>query len=481
MDKRALLCVTVSASTLDDLVEARTRAERDADLVELRLDGLRAIEVRAAIAGRRCPVIVTCRPPWEGGRFDGSEEERRRILTTAIASDAEYVDLEWRAGFEDLVQARRGRGIVLSAHDLDGMPADLEPRLRAMAATGAEVIKIAATISHLRGLVGLRDLGSRHPTLKLLLIGLGPRGVPSRVLASRFGSAWTYAGREAGTGQLTPEELLDVYRFRRLGPRTAIYGLTGHPIDRSLSPLLHNAGFEAAELDAVYVPFPASDADDVLAAARALGVQGLSVTTPLKVPICERLERRDDWCASVGAANTIRRCASGWEGTNTDVAGFLEPLQDEELEGLRATVVGAGGAARAVVAALRSRGAQVTVAARRRRMAARLAGAGGLVAALPLERADWDLLVNTTPVGSWPEADQMPVAADLLAGGRIVYDLVYQPPITRLMREAVAAGCRAIGGIEMLIAQAERQFAWWTGQPPAAGLFRNVAHASYIL
>ena len=481
MDKRALLCVTVSAPTLEELEEARIRAERDADLVELRLDGLRTIDVRAAIAGRARPVIVTCRPPWEGGRFDGSEEERRRILTAAVASDAEYVDLEWRAGFDDLIRSRRGRGIVLSAHDLDGMPADLEARLRVMAATGAEVIKIAPAIQHLRELVGLRDLGARHPTLRLLLIGLGPRGVPSRVLAARFGSLWAYAGREPGTGQLTPEALLDVYRFRRLNRSTAVYGLAGDPIDRSLSPLLHNAGFEAAELDAVYLPFPSTDADDVLAAAGALGVQGLSVTTPLKVPICERLEWKDDWCASVGAANTIRRRAGGWEGTNTDVAGFLEPLQDEELVGLRATVVGAGGAARAVVAALRSRGALVTVAARRRRMAARLAGAGGSVAALPLERGGWDLLVNTTPVGSWPEADQMPVPAELLAGGRIVYDLVYHPPITRLMREAVAAGCRAIGGIEMLIAQAERQFAWWTGHPPPAGLFRNVAHASYIL
>lgn len=123
----------------------------------------------------------------------------------------------------------------------------------------------------------------------------------------------------------------------------------------------------------------------------------------------------------------------------------------------------------------------MTVAARRRRMAARLAGPGGLVAAYPLESGEWDLLVNATPIGSRPTQDVSPVPARLFARGRVVYDLVYDPPVTRLMREAVAAGCRAVGGLEMLIAQAEGQFAWWMGQAPPRGVYREVAHASYLV
>jgi 3-dehydroquinate dehydratase / shikimate dehydrogenase len=481
METRALLCITVSATTMDDLVRQRVQAERVADLVELRLDGLPAVDVQQALAGRACPVVVTCRPTWEGGRFTGSEEERRRILAAAIRSDAEYVDLEWRAGFDDLVLARRGRGIVLSAHDFDGMPPDLDERVRAMAATGSEVLKIAPAIDNLPALLRLRDVRTRYPQLKLVLLGLGVKGIASRVLATRFGSAWTYAGRERGTGQLTAEQMLDVYRFRRVGHETAVYGLAGSPIAHSLSPAMHNAAFDAADIDAVYVPFDSTRADEILVTARALDVRGLSVTTPLKVPLRDEIEHVDDWCASVGAVNTVRRRGNGWEATNTDVAGFLEPLQDEDLHGLRATVVGAGGAARAVVAALRGGGAVVTVAARRRRMAVRLAGPGGLVAAFPLESAGWDLLVNTTPLGSWPRPEESPVAPHLLEGGRIVYDLVYNPPITRLMRDGLAAGCRVIGGLEMLIAQAERQFAWWTGRPAPAGLFREVALAAHVV
>lgn len=481
METRPLLCITVSASTTDDLVRRRREAERVADLVELRLDGVADLDVPWAIAGRACPVIVTCRPVWEGGRFTGSEEERRRILATAVTSDAEYVDVEWRAGFDDLVLARRGRGIVLSAHDLTGMPRDLDERVRAMAATGAEVLKIAPTIESLRTLARLQELRRRFPEPKLVLLGLGPKGVPSRVLATRFGSTWTYAGREAGIGQLTPEEMLDVYRFRRVGHATAVYGLAGSPIAHSLSPAMHNAAFEAADIDAVYVPFESTDVHDVLAAAEALDVRGLSITAPLKVALAERLDRVDDWCVSVGAVNTIRRQGDGWEATNTDVAGFLEPLKDEDLDDMRATVLGAGGAARAVVAALRSRGATVTVAARRRRTAAKLAGPGGLVAPFPLESGGWDMLVNATPIGSLPRPDQSPVTPRLLEGGRIVYDLVYNPPTTLLMRDALAAGCRVIGGLEMLIAQAERQFTWWTGRPVPTTLFRKVAHATYLV
>ncbi|HSL23407.1 MAG TPA: type I 3-dehydroquinate dehydratase [Vicinamibacterales bacterium] len=478
---RSLVCATVSAPTLDALVAERRRVEPLADLVELRLDGLRTIDVREAIGGSTRPVVVTCRPRSEGGRFDGSEEERHRILSDAVSSEADYVDIEWRAGFEDLILARGGRGVIVSMHRFDTIPVDLEGRVRAMATTGADVLKVAVRVSDLAGTHRLLQLHHQFPDLQLVVVGMGSKGIATRILPSRFGSAWTYAGSEHAAGQLALEDLIDTYRFRRIGASTAVYGIAGEPLAHSLSPAMHNAGFEDAEIDAVYLPFETSDPDQLLSLADALDVRGLSVTAPLKIALCERIRRQDEWVESVGSLNTLKRDEHGWCATNTDVPGFLEPLRDEELRGSRATIIGAGGAARAATAALRSRGAEVTIAARRRHVAVKLAGPGGCVSACPPEPGSWDLLVNATPVGTWPSNDASPVPAPLLSGGRIVYDLVYNPPVTRLLRDAAAAGCRTISGIEMLIAQAERQFEWWTGRSPASGLFRNVAHASYLL
>jgi 3-dehydroquinate dehydratase/shikimate dehydrogenase len=480
LQPHVLVCATVTGRSLEELRAARERVESSADLVELRLDGLDTIDVQAALAGRKRPVILTCRPRWEGGGFQGSEEERKRILAQAIASDADYVDIEYRANFEDLVLARGGRGIVLSMHQFDGSPFDLPARASAMSARGPEVVKIAVRIDRLPDARKLLDLQHQVPGQKMVVIGMGPKGAVTRILACRFGSVWMYAGDETESGQIGLRTLLDLYRFRRITRDTAVYGLAGEPIAHSLSPAMHNAAFEAAKRDAVYVPFETGSAEELLQAADAFGLSGASITAPLKIQLLEHVKHRDAWAESVSALNTIKRGPRGWEATNTDVPGFMEALRDEALLGVRATVIGAGGAARAAVAGLRSRGAVVTVSARRRRTATLLAGPGGCVAPFPPQAGTWDLLVNATPVGTWPHVAATPIPAPLLAGGRLVYDLVYNPPVTRLLRESAAAGCRTIGGIEMLIAQAERQFEWWTGQPPPPGLYREVAHAAYV-
>ena len=464
-----MVCATVSAGTTAGLLEERSRVEPLADLVELRLDGVADLELERALAPRARPVIVTCRPASEGGRFDGSEAERRDILRRAIRSEAAYVDLEWQCGLDDLLAERGGRGVVLSFHDFTGVPDDLGARVDVMAATGADVLKVAVRIRTLRDLVRLLDVRLRRPRLRMVLIGMGYRGLASRVLASRFGSVWMYAGHESEAGQLDIETLLHVYRFRTIARGTAIYGVAGSPLEHSLSPAMHNAGFAAAGLNAVYVPFETDEARDLLALAEILGVKGLSVTAPLKVALRKTVTQQDAVSRRVGAVNTLRPYADGWEAINTDVAGFLAPLRELSLQGMRATILGSGGAARAAVEALTGRGARVALAARRP-AAARSAHPKEKVCAFPPEPGTWDLLVNATPVGTWPAVDETPVPAEALAGGRLVYDLVYNPPVTRLLREAAAAGCRTIGGLEMLVAQAERQFEWWTGRRAAAGV-----------
>lgn len=469
--------MTVTAPTTAELRRERDAVE-EADLVELRLDTVSDPSVAGALAGRRRPVIVTCRPVWEGGHFAGSEEERCRLLGEALALGAEYVDVEWQAGFTDLLRQTGGRRLVLSAHDFDGVPVDLVARARAMRATGAEVVKIAVKANRLSDCVPLLHLGaSMGPRDGVVVIALGEYGLASRVLAARFGSAWSYAGAVAGVGQLSPAALLQDYHFRSLSDSTEVYGLVGSPVSHSVSPAIHNAAFRTTRHDAVYLPLPALNVDDFLAFGRAIGLKGASVTIPFKVALLDRVDEAYAVARRVGAINTVRVVDGRWIGGNTDASGFLQPLQQRGvlLRGMRAAVVGAGGAARAVAIALAPSGAEVSIHARTRAQAEEVAMiVSARVGEWPPPAGSWDLLINCTPVGMYPRVDETPVPANALTG-RLVYDLVYNPTTTRLLREAEAAGCETIGGLDMLLAQAQEQFQWWTGTRAPLGAMRAAA------
>lgn len=473
---KPLLCVTVTGATTAELRQRRD-AVPDADLVELRLDTVADPSVAGALAGRRRPVIVTCRPQWEGGAFKGSEEERKQILADALSLGAEYVDIEWRARFEDLIAQAGGRRIVLSAHDYLGVPIDLTARVHAMRSTGAEVIKVAATLTSLSDCVPLLDLGAQSGRQSgLVLIGMGPYGFATRVLAGRFGSIWTYAGSLKEIGQLSAQALLKDYQFRSVTDTTAIYGVAGGSVLHSVSPAMHNAAFRAARVDAVYLPLPAVSAADFTTFGRAIGISGASVTIPLKVSLFDQVDEVYAVARRIGAINTIRVDNGRWIGGNTDASGFLEPLREKvELAGLRASVLGAGGAARAVLVALASSGGAVTLHARNRGQAEETAMVTSVdLGPWPPEPGSWDLLINCTPIGMYPATDDSPIAAAQLTG-RYVYDLVYNPSMTRLLRDAAARGCETIGGLEMLVAQAREQYQWWIGTKPQAGVMREAA------
>lgn len=477
--KPAKLCVTVTADTVAEL---RTRRDQviEADMVELRLDTVKDPSAAAALAGRKKPVIVTCRPKSDGGYFAGSEEERRSILRDALALGAEYVDLEWNGTCADLMETTGGHRIVLSLHDFAGVPSDIDSKAHAMLASGAEVVKISVAATRLRDNLTLREIGKRT-RVPMSLIAMGESGLPSRILAAWMGSCWTYAGDGVAPGQVPARRMQDEFRFRQIGARTAVYGVLGRPISHSLSPAIHNAAFRAAHLDAVYLPLAAADFDDFLAFAHAVGLVGASVTAPFKVNAFERADECDPVSRRIQSVNTLRRDGSKWLGCNTDVTGFLAPLESAmRLPGARATILGAGGASRSVSAALASAGVKVTIAARQKDRADAVAAlTGALTSEWPPAPASWDLLVNATPVGMAPRAGASPLPDDYrFDAAGIVYDLVYNPPRTELLAAATRAGCRTIGGLDMLVAQAQAQFEWWTGQRPADRVMREAALAS---
>jgi 3-dehydroquinate dehydratase/shikimate dehydrogenase len=470
----ALLCETVIGRSMAELVRARDEAIHG-DMVELRLDGVSDLDVAGALQGRRVPAVVTCRPSWEGGRFDGTEHERARILSEALALGAEFVDVEWRAtqqanaDFTAVVRRDPAR-VVISSHDFDGVPADLDDRVRAMRAIGAGSIKVAVAVSRLSDTVPLRAVGAVGDAV---VIGMGEAGVPSRLLAAHYGSKWTYAGNGFAPGQIPAATMADDFHFFRVGPETRIFGVVSTNAMHSLSPVMHNAAFEEAGIDAVYVPLRASDFDDFLSYAAAMNVEGASITIPFKLDALRAAKPADRVTQSVGAANTLRRDGQGWQATNTDVDGFLAPLDvvfGTRLRNARAAVLGAGGSARAVVAALRSRDVLVTVYARRpeqaRALAQELDASAGEGTPPP---GSWDLLVNCTPLGGAGKREESPLPREAVSGP-LVYDLTYGFGPSPLLRDAQAAGALTIDGLPMLIAQAERQFEWWTGQKPGSGV-----------
>ncbi len=472
----SLLCETVTGQSMADLRAARDAAV--ADMVELRLDGIADLDVAGALQGRQKPVLVTCRPEWEGGRFTGAEEERHRILSDALAAGAEFVDVEWTAlhgihtpRFDDIVRTDPSR-VVVSSHDFEGVPADVDARARDMRSYGAAVIKVAVMPRALSDTLPLLTIAREGDAV---VVGMGDAGVPTRLLAARYGSRWSYAGNGVAPGQIPARRMLSQFRFHDITAATRVFGVVSSSALHSFSPFMHNAAFAADGVDAVYVPFQTTEFEDFDDFAAALGVEGVSVTIPFKGDALQASSNADELTRQVGAANTLRRVHGEWEATNTDVAGFLAPLEQafgRPLKGARASVIGGGGSARAVVVALLSQGAQVSVHTRRREQAQAVTESlGAHIGEWPI-RDGWDLLVNCTPLGSPAMREESPLPGGPF-GGSLVYDVTYGAGESRLLREAREAGCRTLDGLPMLVAQAERQFEWWIGRSPQAGVMRN--------
>ena len=345
------LVATLADQTAAALPAARAEALRVADLVEFRLDRLPSLPLTDVLGEAADRAVVTFRPTREGGVFTGPEAAREQRLREALALGAAFVDVEWDADFADaLIGAYPGR-VVLSRHDFAGMPADLSALVREMAARHPGIVKLAVTPTRLTDQLAFVDAAAAAAGTPVVLIAMGVVGLPSRILADRIGSCWTYAGAAIAPGQVPPELMRGRYRVGQHTPGTKVFGVAGRPIGHSWSPTLHNAALQALGVDGVYVPFEAQDIDDLLAVAAALEVRGLSVTAPFKLDALARAVTADPLSRRLGAANTLSRTPDGWVARNTDVEGFLHPLRSRRtLAGSRAAVLGGGGAARAVVA-----------------------------------------------------------------------------------------------------------------------------------
>lgn len=467
-----MICVPIVAETQEGMAGAMRAAAGRADLVELRMDYAPGVELEPLLADRPCPVIVTCRPLREGGRYEGAETDRLTLLQRAVELGADYVDIE----MDCADQLRRGPDtkLIVSHHDFNGVPDDLDAIHERLVAMKSDVAKIACMAKDVRDNLKVFRLlrNTTHPTIAL---AMGEAGMISRVLGRKFGNFLTFAslehGRESAPGQLTVNDLQTLYHYKRIGPGTAVFGVIGNPIAHSMSPAIMNAAFDACGMDAVYLPFRVErDVVGFVHDFHEIGVRGYSVTIPHKRTILPAMDEVDDLVAKIGALNTVVNHKGRLHGTNTDVRGALKALTDalgggDALQGLRVLLAGAGGAGRALAVGLVERGAEVVIANRTYDKGLRLAKEVGCAACKLDEVAEQraDILLNTTSVGMHPEVDASPVSPDALRPGLLVFDAVYNPLETKLLREAKAAGCRTVSGLDWFVNQAALQFELWTG------------------
>ena len=467
------ICVAVREATVEGAVCAARRAAQWADIVEIRADFIRDLDVPRLLENKPCPILFTLRSREEGGGYGGAERDRLKTLLEAARCGADWVDVEFSASWETVLNAVERNRVILSCHNFDGTPASLSSKVDEMARAGAGVLKLATRANRLSDNLTIASTLAHALSRKIDLcaLAMGPRGVPSRVLAAVWGSWMTFAslpgGEPTADGQVPADEMVNLFRARNISPNTSVYGVLGRPLAHSLSPRLHNSAFAACRRDAVYIPLEAQGVDDFVLFCCAVEIEGASVTIPFKERVRACTSSLSAEAEKVGAVNTLLRRSGAWHGENTDIAGFLKPLrQRTDPAGLRAVVLGAGGAARAVAYGLSSQGAEVCVVARDRAKAEALARQFGAAHAdwSDLKTVRWDLLVNATPLGTYPNVDESPVPGEWLTG-EWVYDLVYNPRETRLLKEASRRGCKAIYGSEMLLAQAIEQQLRWFGAP----------------
>lgn len=504
------VCVVIGRTRHSIMVaETREAARRGARFIELRLDLLRRPpEFHRLLADRPCPLLATVRRPEDGGLWKGPEEARRMLLRQAIVAGFDWVDLE--TDIIDSIPRFQSVRRIVSFHNIREVPDDLEEIYQRMCRQDADVVKIAVrAASALDNLRVLRLLESaKVPTVAFCM---GDLGLPTRLLGARYGAPFTYAAfnkeRTLAPGMPSFDDIHRIYHYLDVNAQTQVFGLLGDPVAHSLSPLIYNDAFRSLGINAVYLPFrvPRADLPEYLRGLERIPVSGYSVTIPHKEEAAALAQHLDPTVSRLQAANTLVRGDDGaLTAFNTDYQGVLDTFRGSlvsfaglatakgqgstaitetlppEPQGLLQNkvvlVLGAGGIARAVAFVLQKEGAGVTITNRTPERGAKLAGEVGC------RFVEWsgrhtvlaDIIVNCTSVGMHPEVDESPVHASVLKPSMVVFDTVYNPETTLLIKEARGRGCHTITGVELFVRQAAHQFRLLTGHEAPVERMRKI-------
>ncbi len=487
------ICLVLTAPTLKEDLALVELYRPWIDLVELRVDCLtqdERLHFRRFPEAANIPCILTIRRNTDGGKFLEGEGSRIALMARGLAfADTDrrknfaYVDLEEDLQVPSIEEAARAFGtrIIRSVHNMTEPETRIKERVQKLRRTNDEIAKIAFMPRSLSDVTNLFREAKHCTGMEYILIAMGPFGLPSRVLAPVLGSLITFASAEETTrnaqnslGQLDPVTLNEIYHIRSITEKTSIYGVTGNPLAATSSPLIHNKGYLKQKIDAVYLPIKAETIEESLAFAEETGIKGLSVTFPFKESVLPWLDQISAQTGEIGACNTILRHENVWHGYNTDAPGFSRALQEflgkETLSGMKVSIIGAGGAGRAVANAVKELGAKACVFNRTTDKARELAHKYNFkwasldAASRPMLESWSDIIIQTTNVGMSPDTDGDPLDFYSFSGREAVYDIIYHPEKTKMLKRAEKAGCRICNGYSMLKNQAWLQYKLFTGE-----------------
>ena len=472
-----MICIPITAKRAEDTVLEMLSASKYADIVELRIDYIPELQnaeacIEESLKRKIKPVIITNRPVREGGKFNGSEQDRLRLLQKAIDLGVDYVDVEYDSIKQ--ITRRNSSKIIISHHNFKETPHDLSKIYDEICQQKPDIVKIVTHANDITDNIRIFELlqSTNIPTISFCM---GELGYISRILTGKFGGFLTFAslekGKESAPGQLTVDELSKTYHFKNINKKTKLYGIIGNPVSHSMSPAIHNAAFTEKGLKNVYVPLKIANIETFMKECREIDFQGFSVTIPHKESVLPFLDDLDHTARKIGAINTIVNRNRKLTGYNTDCMAAVMGLEysmkeaNETLNNKKISIIGAGGAARAIAFGLKEKGCDITIFNRTTERAEKLSQdvKCEFKSFEEIHKLDSDILINTTSIGMFPGVDQTPVSKNILKEGMIVFDAVYNPIETRLLRDAKEQGCHTVNGLSMFINQAAEQFRLWTG------------------
>jgi len=508
MEGTTLLCAPLVGKTVEDMVRDMALAKSlGTDIVELRLDFLDMFDpyrdLEILLNGRPLPALVTYRPKWEGGHFEGDEKLRYEVLCRAMELGAEYVDIELKAadGFVHMISGKRPEKfkLIISSHNFQNTPSTevLGELVARIQAAGADIVKIATTAVDIVDVARMFQV-MVHCQVPMIGLVMSERGVMSRLLCPKFGGYLTFgtltAGKESAPGQPTITDMLDIYNIRQIRADTKVFGLIAKPVKQSKSPILHNKTFRHVGFNGVYLPLLVDDLASFLETYSSPDFAGFSSTLPHKETAVTCCDEVDPVAKSIGAVNTIIKRPSDGKlvGYNTDYVGAISAIEDglrgfnvknvvgSPLAGRLFVVIGAGGAGKALAYGAKEKGAKVIIANRTYERAKELANSVGGRALSLAELETYNpgegmILANTTSMGMYPNVNDTPIPKHALKFYDLVFDAVYAPKVTRLLREAEESGVATVSGVEMFVRQAMGQFELFTGLKAPESFMREIA------
>ncbi len=481
LDSRTKICIPIIAKKVSNALNDLKAARKRCDIVELRIDFIKDIDenkLKTLLKGAKKDIIISCRKENDKGKFNGKEQERIHLLRTAINLSAGYIDIEYDAGekiIKDLIRNKKDTKIIISYHNFKYTPKteELERIYYKIKELNPDLVKIVTFAGSLND--NFRVFELLRGKKDLISFCMGIKGQISRVICAKYGSLLTYASIEknkgSASGQITAEELIKEYNFYMLDKNTKILGVIGEHAENSKSRFMHNSMFKIKGFNAVYHPFKleSHELEEFIKRFKEDYFIGAAVTVPHKVTIMKYLDRIDETAKKIGAVNTIVNKNKELVGYNTDYYGAVMALKEKtELKGKRVLVIGAGGAARAVIYGLRKEGCELTIVNRTIERAKMLAEEFNVkfddIIFLTQIIHDNEIIINTTSVGMKPNEKESVIEEKQIASGKIMMDIVYSPIKTKLIKLAQNKGCKTITGERMLIYQAIKQFELWTGK-----------------